>query len=135
MAAILATADSVNNNAKLQANIDVIVKEQLEIINSKIINHNVCWGRNVITYQLPINFVVNGLQKRDAQRIVYSKTISDLKKRKFEVRITLDPNDDKNLLYIAWKVGYDDKECSNMRKVIDDHIMEQHEIDAWVDRE
>jgi hypothetical protein len=131
--ATIITADSANNISRLQDQINVIVQSQLDIVNQKIMNHNANWGRNVIAVNLQDNFVINKLEKIDAQRIIYSKMIKSLKKRGFDVKIALGKNGGKTTLYVAWKVGYEKEECEQMNKLITDNEIYPNQIENWID--
>ena len=126
------TADVANNINKLQDYIETTVASQLDIIDQKILSHNMNWGRNVAQINMPENFVMNKLEKADAQRVVYSKVIKSLKKRGFDVRISLGRAGTGTTLFVAWMVGYREDEKEKMDDIIYENELQPNEVERWV---
>ena len=74
------------------------------------------YGRNVVTYELPVTMPFSGISKKDAQTIVYAAIIQNLKKRGFEARISL--TSDKTVLYIIWVATISQTELDAMTSII-----------------
>ena len=47
-------------------------------IDDKMLHSDKSWGRNVITHDLPTSFIFPGLEKKDAQRMIYSQILKSL---------------------------------------------------------
>lgn len=75
--------------------------------------------------------MIPGLEKKDAQRIVYSTIIRDLEKRGFEVRILLENT--KTVLYIAWVTDLDAQEAGAMTSFIAAKRISSEEIKVFVE--
>ena len=80
-----------------------IIQEQLIIIDDILLRSNRDWGKNRIVHDLPINLIIPGIEKRDAQRVVYASIIKSLQSRGFAVRIAL--HTDKTTLYVEWETN------------------------------
>ena len=96
------TAAALSKSGTRSKDVDSVVREQLASIDDRLLRHERSWGRNIVKFSLPVNFVLPGLQKKDAQRIVYAAILRSLLDRGFEVKLTLDEAQ-HNTLYIAWE--------------------------------
>jgi len=96
-------------------NIDIIIKEQLQIIDDKLIHSRKIIGENYITYTLPYNLPqIEGISKSDLQKIIYTSIIVSLEKRGFIVKIVLEKL--ISILYISWitEIDYNSVQTMNM---------------------
>ena len=110
------TAKQLSKSGARGREIDLIVREQLQIIDDRLLHSERSWGRNVIMYELPLIFALPGLDKRDAQRIIYSAILRSLDKRGFETRIVLEA--DRTVLCVAWMTDLDVDEVEAMSALI-----------------
>lgn len=110
------TAKRLSKSGARGKELDAIVREQLQILDDKLIHHSRSWGKNVVSHDLPVNLAMPGLDKRDAQRIVYSAIIRSLVKREFEVRLLLEES--CTTIYIAWVTDLDTEEIQAMNQQI-----------------
>lgn len=95
---------------------DAIIREQLQIIDDRLTRAERTWGRNVVSHDLPTNLAMPGLDKRDAQRIVYCAIVRSLTGRGFEVRLLLE--EERSAIYIAWVTDLDLEEIQAMNHLI-----------------
>lgn len=95
---------------------DAVVREQLQIIDDRLMRAERTWGRNVVVHDLPTNLAMPGLDKRDAQRIVYTAIIRSLTKRGFEIRLLLEEN--QSSLYVVWVTDLDTEEIQAMNQLV-----------------
>ncbi len=110
------TAEKLSKSGARGKEIDLIIREQLQMIDDRLLRAERKWGRNVVTHDLPIQFTIPGLEKKDAQRIVYSSILRSLERRKFEVCLCLEEN--RSTLYIAWVTDLDVDEVEAMNALI-----------------
>lgn len=110
------TAKQLSRSGARGKDLDAIVREQLQIIDDKLLRADRTWGRNVVPHDLPTMLSLPGLDKKDAQRIVYSTILRSLDKRGFETRILLEPA--RTTLYIAWMTDLDVAEVEAMNALI-----------------
>jgi len=110
------TAKQLSKSGARGRELDLIVREHLQIIDDRLLHSERSWGRNTLMYDLPVIFALPGLDKRDAQRIVYSAILRSLDKRGFETRILLEP--DRTALCIAWMTDLDVDEVEAMSALI-----------------
>lgn len=96
--------------------LDELVRTQLGLIDEKLQRHEKNWGRNIVSYELPLTMVLPGLDKRESQRLIYASIIRSLKRRGFELALTLEHN--KNILYIAWVTDLDRAELEALNLLI-----------------
>ena len=124
------TVQNLNRAGAKGKLLDGIVREQLTIIDDKLTRADRTWGRNVVVHDLPTCISLPGLEKKDAQRILYSMIIRSLEKRKFEVRIVL--ADDVSTLYIAWTTNLAGEEVEAMNDLIGKRMITKDEIKSFV---
>jgi hypothetical protein len=124
------TAKQLSKSGARGKDIDAIVRDQLQLIDDKLLHADRSWGRNVVSYDLPGNLALPGLDKRDAQRIVYSSIIRSLQKRGFEVRLLLE--NPQTVLYIAWVTELNTDEIDAMNKLIRDSRISRTDLRLFV---
>jgi len=110
------TAKQLSKSGARGKELDIVVREHLQILDDKLLKVERRWGRNVVTYDLPIILPLPGLSRDDAQRIVYSSIMRNLDKRGFETRILLDTG--RTTIYIAWNADLDEAEVEAMNYLI-----------------
>src|SRR5579863_3814221 len=99
------TAKKLSKSGARGKEMDAIIREQLQIIDDRLTRAERTWGRNVVSHDLPTNLAMPGLDKRDAQRIVYCAIVRSLTARGFEVRLLLE--EDRSAVYMAWVTDLD----------------------------
>ena len=110
------TAKQLSKSGARGKDLDAIVREHLQIIDDKLLRADRTWGRNVVTHDLPTMLTLPGLDKKTAQRILYSTILRSLERRGFETRILLDP--DVTTIYIVWTTDLDTEEMNAMNVLI-----------------
>lgn len=98
------------------ARMESILRETLNLVDTRIREADRYFGRNVVSIEIDTSFAIPGLAKKDQQRYVYSRIISSLKERGFEVRITLE--DGKTVLYVAFTIDFSEEELKAMNQLI-----------------
>jgi hypothetical protein len=113
------TVKQMSELALKNKDMETMIKEQLQIIDDKLLHSDRGVGHNFITHSLPTNFIgITGLDKIDAQRIIYSTIIYSLEKRGFTIKIVLD--EVSSILYISWKSELDNQSIDSMNTIIRD---------------
>lgn len=74
---------------------------------------------NNITHELPNNFAISNMSRRDAQCVIYGTIIEDLEKRGFTLSIAL--NESTTFIKIGWVSMFDRDEMRRMNEIIDKH--------------
>jgi hypothetical protein len=126
------TAAQLSKTGARGKELDAIVREHLTIIDERLLKADRTWGRNVVSYDLPVSFSIPGLDKKSAQRIIYSAILRSLGKRKFEVRILLET--DKTTLYIAWMTDLDVGEVEAMNALIRGRRIARDEVQTFMEQ-
>jgi hypothetical protein len=112
--------------------LDGVIREQVQIIDDKLLRSEKTWGRNVVSQDLPEFIMVPGLEKKDAQRIVYSALIREYDKRGFETAIVID--DHQSTLYLAYMTDLDSEEVEAMNSLIKSRRVPREKIGDWMRR-
>ena len=111
------TVSLMNELCLKNKDLDTVIKEQLQIIDDKLLHSDRSIGNNFITHSLPITIPgVIGIDRQDAQRIIYSSIICSLQKRGFNTKIIL--NDSNTILYVSWKSELDTQSMETMNNII-----------------
>lgn len=123
------TAKQLSKSGARGKDLDAIVREQLQIVDDKLLRADRTWGRNVVAHELPMLVALPGLDKQNAQRIVYSAVIRSIDKRGFETRIMLE--NEKTTLYIAWVTDLEAGEVAAMNELIRERRIQKAELPAF----
>ena len=126
------TAKKLSKSGARGKDLDAVVREHLQIIDDKLLKADRTWGRNVVTHNLPTMLTLPGLDKKDAQRIVYSTILRSLDRRGFETRILLEP--DYTTVYIAWMTDLDIEEVEAMNALIRVKRVQREAIGSFIQR-
>lgn len=124
------TTKSLSKLSSKTKELESIIREHLQIIDDKLLHSDKSWGRNLITHDLPTSFVFPGLEKKDAQRMIYSNIIKSLEHRGFEVKILLEA--ERTILYIRWTCDQDTHELDTMNSIIRDSRIQTSEIESFI---
>lgn len=114
--AMSVTAKQLSKSGARGKDIDNLIREQIHLIDDRLLRAERTWGRNVVAHDLPTMFGVPGLDKKDAQRIVYSAIIRSYDKRGFETRLLLET--ERSTLFLAWMTDLDVEEVAAMNALI-----------------
>lgn len=121
------TVKQINDICMKNKDLETLVKEQLQIIDDKILHSDKSIGNNYITHYLPVTMPgLVGIERQDAQRIVYSSIICSLEKRGFNIKIVL--NESSTILYIAWKAELNQGSLETMNKIIKSKLVTNTEL-------
>ncbi len=126
------TAAQLGKTGARGKELELIVREHLAIIDDRLLKADRTWGRNVVPYELPLSFPIPGLDKKSAQRIIYTAILRSLDERLFEVRILLE--NDKTTLYIAWMTDLDVAEVEAMNALIRARRIVPDEVKIFVEQ-
>jgi hypothetical protein len=110
------TAKALSKSGARGKEIDAVVREQIQMIDDRLQRAPRTWGRNVVACDLGTTFNLPGLDKKNAQRIVYSAILRSLDKRGFETKLLLET--DQTVLYVAWMTDLDVEEVAAMNALI-----------------
>lgn len=125
------TVKQINEMCLRNKDLDTIIKEQLQIIDDKLLHSDRSIGNNCITHSLPTTMPsVIGVDRQDAQRIVYSSIMCSLEKRGFTVKIVL--NTSSSILYVSWKSEMDIQSVNVMNQIIKNNLITQDELHSLV---
>lgn len=121
------TVKQINELCLRNKDLDTIIKEQLQMIDDKLLHSDRSIGNNCIIHSLPSTMPgVVGIDRKDAQRVVYSSIIYSLEKRGFTVKISI--NDSSSILYVSWKSEIDKKSVDAMNSIIRNNLVSQEDI-------
>jgi hypothetical protein len=125
-------ADQLSKSGARSGDIDGIVREQLRIIDEKLLRHERIWGHNVVMFDLPTQLSLPGLNLADAQRIVYAMIIRSIDERLFETRLLLNKETQKNTLFISWMTDLDATEVEAMNALISSKVIRAEEVADFI---
>ena len=124
------TAHQLARSGARGKELDALVREQLLIIDDKLLRADRTWGRNLITCELPVGLTLPGLEKKDCQRIVYSAILRSLKERGFGARILLEPQ--KTLLYLEWVTDITRADIDAMNRQIRGAALLREDVEKYL---
>jgi hypothetical protein len=112
------TAAQLSKSGAKGKELDATIEEHLSIIDDRLQKTTKTWGRNVMSYELPTSFSFPGLDKRNAQSIIYTAIIRSLQGRGFVVRLRLDPQPVRTFIYVEWVTDLSAEEVQAMKHLI-----------------
>lgn len=127
------TSQQLSKSGAKGKDLDVAVREQLLIIDDHLSRADRTWGRNILAHELPTNLSFPGLEKKDAQRIIYSAIIRSLQERGFGVRLLLET--DRTVLYAEWVTDLNTEEIAAMNRLISSVCIDSGEVEEFLARE
>lgn len=110
------TTSQLNNNCTTIRAFSVAIKDQLDVIDSKIRGADQKFGKNVITHELPSTFMIHGTDRCTEQKIVYASIINSLQQRGFKVHIMVD--EAISVLVISWVISLPGGELESINSII-----------------
>ena len=108
----LTTVDQLNRSVLKGSVFNDIVREQLFIIDKKIVGYNKRLGENEVLYDLPVTFPNIQADRTDTRIMVYYWVMQDLEKRGYKVKIKL--TEAKSTLTITWTIGLEVSDLTKM---------------------
>lgn len=127
------TVKQINELSLRNKDLDTIIKEQLQILDDKILHSDRAIGNNFVIHSLPTTMPnVIGIDRQDAQRIVYSSIICSLEKRGFSAKMVL--NSLSTTLYISWKSELDNQSVETMNSIIRNNLISTDELNKLVQK-
>ena len=125
------TVNQINELSLKNKDVDTMIKEQLQIIDDKLLNCDKYIGNNFIIHSLPTTMPsIVGIERQDAQRIVYSNIICSLEKRGFTVKLSL--TDVAAVLYVSWKSELNANSVKAMNAIIKNNIISRTELNNLI---
>ena len=125
------TVSQLTRSTLKSKEVENMIKEQLFIIDEKLLKSKKSWGRNIVTHELPTIFThISTGDRIDIQRFMYSTILKNLEKRGFDTKISL--NLDTTVLYIAWVCEYSKEEMENMDIIIKKNIISSDNINEFI---
>lgn len=125
------TVKQINEMCLKNKDLDAIIKEQLQIIDDKLLHSDRALGNNCITHSLPTTMPsIIGIDRQDSQRIVYSTIICSLEKRGFITKLVL--NNVSTTLYIAWKSELNSDAINTMNSIIRTKLISKEQLHELV---
>lgn len=106
----------LNRRAVNQRQIDAIVREQLSLVYAAIGKVPTRWGTNTVAFDLPQNLAFSGLEKKDAQCVVYYGIVKQLTKDGYEVKIR--SSERKTTLVLEWTTGIPQEKLDEMTQYL-----------------
>lgn len=93
------------NNPDIRAHVD----ETIDTIDSKI--NEMCITTNKIDHEMPKDIFIPGLDRKNAQRIVYYQVAKQIIKAGYTLQITFRP---KVIFHISWITDMDDEDAHKL---------------------
>lgn len=129
------TAKQLSQTAARGKDIQNIIRDQIQLIDKKLLETPKVWGRNVVPCDLPTTIAIPGLNKQDAQKIVYSSIVRSLESRGFEVRLLLTEAKERepaiSRIYIAWVTDLDVAEVEAMNALVKQKRIAPEEVEKF----
>uniref|UniRef100_A0A6C0LLL4 Uncharacterized protein n=1 Tax=viral metagenome TaxID=1070528 RepID=A0A6C0LLL4_9ZZZZ len=112
----LVTVSQISRSVLAGTTLNDIVREQLFIIDKKIIAIKKNIGENVLVYNLPVTFPNLQSERTDSRIIIYTHILKSLEKRGFEVKIKL--SESQAIVTIKWTIGLSNEDLSTMERYL-----------------
>jgi hypothetical protein len=110
------TPKKLGRGAAGRAAAEQLIKDTLRVIDSSLAESPRRWGDNELVFELPSTIAIDGLERADAQLVVYAGVIASLRDRGFAVSMSL--GSEHTFITIRWSITYSSAELAEMRRVI-----------------
>ena len=107
----LITVQQISRSVLQGSVLNDIIREQLIIIDKKILGLAKQIGENTLTYDLPVTFTTTPTNSTDTKIMVYYHILKNLESRGYTVTLDLEG---KARLHIEWVIGLDRSNIENM---------------------
>jgi len=120
--ATLTSAEIIRKRTINSPEIQEMVSNILKDIEEKI--SEVSSERSYLTFEMPKDIFIQGLAKKNSQRIVFYKVIQAIDAAGFDLTIYMKP---KVVFHIAWITDMDETEAKKIDRFIAEHTKEVKE--------
>lgn len=110
------TAARLSKAGTRSREIDTLIRERLQYIDVELGKHVPLWGVNTVRVELPTTFPLPGLERSDAQRLIYSQILTSIQERGFTTGIVI--GSDTTFLHIGWLHEFSTEEVEAMNAAI-----------------
>jgi hypothetical protein len=110
------TAAKLSKAGTRSREIDTLIRERLQYIDAELGKHVPLWGINAVRVELPTTFALPGLDRSDAQRLVYSQILESVQARGFTTGIVI--GEAATFLHIGWLHEFSLQELEAMNATI-----------------
>lgn len=125
------TAIQLGRTGTRSKEIDTVVRDLIQTADVELGRHPKQWGRNVMPFTLPVNFNFSGLERKDAQRVVYVAVARSLEDRGFTVRLAIDET--TCTIFIEWVSDINEKEVAEMNQYLKQRQIVGNEVRAFLE--
>lgn len=101
-----------------RAEAEHLVQDLLRVIDARLAAAPSVLGDNELRFELPGTIDIGGLERADAQLVVYSGVVDSLRRRNFGVSMSLGV--ESTFITIRWSSAFSDNELAEMRRLIVD---------------
>lgn len=119
------TIPLLNRSVVKNKDLDTIVKDHLRAIDACLLRSTSKWGTNTIKYVISNAFNFQGLERVEAEKIIYSKIIRELEKKQFKVKILTGHK--MCTLYISWETGIDQVNMEELDRYLAKHMIKSED--------
>ena len=112
----LITVQQISRSVLQGSVLNDIIREQLIIIDKKILGLAKQIGENKLTYDLPITFNTAPTNTTDTKIMVYYHIIKNLESRGYTINLDLDNS--RARIHIEWIIGLDRSSIENMEQYL-----------------
>lgn len=126
------TAVQLGRTGTRSKEIETVVRDLIQTADVALGRHPKGWGRNVMPFDLPVNFNFSGLERKDAQRVVYVAVAQSLEERGFTVKILIEET--ICTMFIEWVSDIDTKEIAEMNRFLEQRQIVGNEVQGFLDK-
>lgn len=127
------TASRLSKAGTRSREVDTVIRERLQHIDIELGKHVPVWGVNTVKVELPQTFTLPGLEKKDAQRLVYSQILESLRVREFTAGLEL--GEARTFVHIGWLHEFSTEELDAMNRQIQSALIQGNDpVEAFRQR-
>ncbi len=124
------TAAQLGRTGVRSKEIETVVRDLIQTADVELNRFPKQWGRNVMSFDLPVNFNFSGLERKHAQRVVYVAVGRSLEERGFTVRMRIEET--ICTLFIEWVSDINEKEVAEMNQYLEQRQIVGSEVDEFL---
>jgi hypothetical protein len=113
----LILASNIRKRGYRPSLVNSIVRNQINLIDSKLKHIDKKWGINIVKHALPTDFDIPGLNNERAKKLIYTQIITKCESAGYSVKLVVDNKKNKAAVVLIWESEVSREESETMDRI------------------